>query len=60
MKPRKVNGERMPELLPVPRPKKQFRVVVPYGPYRTGDLIEPTGVYRSALLAKGVIEPMEE
>lgn len=42
------------------RPLKQFRVVVAYGPYRVGDIIQPTGMYRSVLLARQIIVPVED
>lgn len=42
------------------RPLKQFRVIVAHGPYRVGDIIQPTGTYRQALLARQIIEPVED
>lgn len=42
------------------RPVKQFRVKVAYGPYRVGDLIQPTGIFRDVLMRKGVIEEVKD
>jgi len=42
------------------RPVKQFRVVTAYGPYRKGDLIQPTGMYRDVLVRRGVIEEVKD
>jgi hypothetical protein len=41
------------------RPKVKYRVTKPYGPYVRGQVIEPTGVYRAELLARGLIEKVE-
>lgn len=38
----------------------KFRVKLAFGFYSVGAIIEPTGVYRSALLRKGFIEPYTE
>lgn len=38
------------------RPIKQFKVIVAYGPYRVGDKIQPTGMYRDVLLKRGLIQ----
>lgn len=37
-------------------PIKKFRVISAYGPYRKGDVIQPTGMYRDELLRRKVIE----
>ena len=50
-------GER-PE--PVRRARKRYRVTKPYGPYVRGQYIEPTGVMRDVLLARGLIERVED
>lgn len=42
------------------RPLKQFRVVQAYGPYRKGDLIQPTGMYRDVLVRRGLIEEVKD
>lgn len=42
------------------RPVKQFRVKQAYGPYRKGDLIHPTGLYRDVLLNRGLIEEVKD
>ena len=42
------------------RPIKQFEVIVAYGPYRVGDKIQPTGLYRDALLRRGLIKEIKE
>lgn len=38
------------------RPLKLFEVLSAYGPYRVGDRIQPTGLYRDQLLRRGVIK----
>lgn len=38
------------------RPIKQFVVLQAYGPYRKGDKIQPTGMYRDALVRRGLIK----
>jgi hypothetical protein len=42
------------------RPLKQFEVVKAYGPYQKGARIQPTGHYRSQLLALGVIREVQD
>ena len=42
-----------------PRRRKQYRVTRPYGPYKRDDIIEPVGLYRDTLLARGVIVLLE-
>lgn len=42
------------------RPLKQFRVIIAHGPYQVGAIIQPVGMYRAALLAKQIIEPVED
>lgn len=42
-----------------PRRRKQYRVTRPYGPYKRDDIIEPVGLYRDSLLARGVIVLLE-
>lgn len=42
------------------RPIKMFEVVVAYGPYRVGDKVQPTGLYRDVLLRRGVIREVPE
>ncbi len=42
------------------RPLKLFRVVKAYGPYRVGDRIQPTGIYRNQLLNLKVIEEVTD
>jgi hypothetical protein len=37
---------------------KEFRVKVAFGNYRVGDLIWPTGAWRSHLQSSGYIEPV--
>ena len=53
---------REPEARPVlvRRPKIRYRVVRPYGPFVRGQVIEPTGLYRDTLIARGLIERFEE
>lgn len=43
-----------------PRRRKQYRVTRPYGPYKRDDIIEPVGLYRDSLLARGVIVLLED
>lgn len=38
------------------RPLKQFVVIVAHGPYRVGDKIQPTGMYRDVLVKRGLIK----
>lgn len=42
------------------RPIKQFEVIVAHGPYSKGALIQPTGIYRDALLRRGIIREYVE
>lgn len=42
------------------RPIKMFEVIVAHGPYRKGDKIQPTGLYRDALLRQGVIREAQD
>lgn len=42
------------------RPIKMFEVIVPHGPYRKGDRMQPTGMYRDALLKRGIIREVKE
>jgi hypothetical protein len=35
-------------------------VTRPYGPYKRDDIIEPVGLYRDSLLARGVIVLLED
>lgn len=42
------------------RPIKQFRARVAFGPYRVGDKLQPTGLYRDVLLKRGVIEEVKD
>lgn len=42
------------------RPIKMFVVKVAHGPYRVGDKIQPTGMYRQVLLMRGLIEEVKE
>lgn len=42
------------------RPIKQFTVKVAHGPYRVGDKIQPTGMYRDVLLRRGLIEEVKD
>jgi hypothetical protein len=42
------------------RPNQRFRVKMPFGPYSKGHIFEPTGEYRRVLLARGLIEPVED
>jgi len=45
---------------PSPRPPtKKFQVIVAYGPYRKGDVIQPTGLYRDTLLHRGIIREIK-
>jgi len=37
------------------RPIKQYKVLIAYGPYRKGDKIQPTGMFRDVLLRRGLI-----
>lgn len=39
---------------------KTFRVLRPYGNYSKGQIIQPTGVYRSILLSIKVIEEVKD
>ena len=43
-----------------PRRRKRYRVTRPYGPYKLDDIIEPVGLYRDSLLARGVIVLLED
>lgn len=36
------------------------KVIVAFGTYRVGDIIEPTGVYRDSLKARKLIEIVED
>lgn len=42
------------------RPIKQFRAKQAFGPYRKGDLCQPTGMYRDVLVRRGLIEEVLE
>jgi len=42
------------------RPLKQFVVLRAHGPYRKGDKIQPTGMYRDVLLKRGLIEEIKD
>lgn len=42
------------------RPLPQYRVLLAVGPYRKGDIIQPVGVYRDALLARKLIEKLPD
>lgn len=42
------------------RQKAKYRVTKPYGPYVRGQIIEPTGIYRDQLLARGLIEKLTD
>jgi hypothetical protein len=42
------------------RQKAKYRLVKAYGPYARGEIIEPTGEYRAALLARGIIEKLTD
>ncbi len=42
------------------RPIKQFVVLQAHGPYRKGDKIQPTGLYRDVLLKRGLIEEIKD
>ena len=39
---------------------QKYRVIRAYGPYRVGDIIQPTGMLRDELRACGRIEKYEE
>lgn len=41
------------------KPMPKFRIVRAYGFYSVGDIIEPTGMQRDALLNGGFIEPVK-
>ena len=43
-----------------PRRRKRYRVTRPYGPYKRDDIIDPVGLYRDSLLARGVIVLLED
>jgi hypothetical protein len=40
--------------------QQQFRIRLAFDSYRVGDLISPTGLYRSSLISRGFIEPVIE
>ena len=42
------------------RPIKQFRAVKSFGPYRVGDKLQPTGLYRDVLIKRGLIEEIKD
>lgn len=42
------------------RPIKQFEVLIAFGPYRVGDKLQPTGMYRDVLLRRGVIKEVKD
>lgn len=42
------------------RPIKQFRVIQAFGPYRKGDVVQPTGMYRDVLAKRGLIEEVQD
>ena len=42
------------------RPLKQFVVLQAYGPYRKGDKIQPTGMYRDVLVKRGLIKEITD
>ena len=42
------------------RPIKMFTVLVAHGPYRVGDKIQPTGMYRDVLLRRGFIKEIKD
>ena len=42
------------------RPIKMFKALKAFGPYRVGDMLQPTGLYRDVLLRRGLIEEVKE
>ncbi len=42
------------------RPIKQYKVLIAYGPYRKGDKIQPTGMFRDVLIRRGLIEEVKD
>lgn len=46
--------------VPRQRPLKMFRVVTAFGPYQVGAMIQPTGIYRDALLQRKLIEEVTD
>ena len=42
------------------RPIKMFKAVKAFGPYRVGDTLQPTGMYRDILLRRGLIEEVKD
>lgn len=38
---------------------KKFEVILAFGEYRVGQIIEPVGLWRGDLLARGYIRPVE-
>ena len=42
------------------RPAKEYKVLYAYGPFLKGDIIQPTGIYRDMLIARGLIEELKE
>lgn len=42
------------------RPIKQFKARIAFGPYRVGDKLQPTGMYRDTLVKRGLIEEVQD
>lgn len=42
------------------RPLKMFVVLQAHGPYRVGDKIQPTGMYRDVLVKRGLIKEITD
>jgi hypothetical protein len=42
------------------RPVKMFEVIIAHGPYRVGDRIQPTGMYRDVLMRRGLIREVKD
>ena len=42
------------------RPIKMFKALTAFGPYRVGDQLQPTGIYRDILLRRGWIEEIKD
>jgi len=42
------------------RPIKMFKALTAFGPYRVGDTLQPTGMYRDVLLRRGWIEEIKD
>jgi len=59
-RPTLVAAHAAPALAVAKRPRSRYRVTKPYGPYVRGQIIEPTGIYRDQLLARGLIVRVED